>query len=109
MRLAGLVRIDLSATGSEVSAQKAFPLSLSASPNPFASATAFTVSGPLQKNVVLEIHDVTGRIIARPDIRATGRVAWNGADFHGRRVPAGEYFALLRSGSQRIALRMMKL
>jgi chitodextrinase len=49
---------------------------------------------------VMRVMDVTGRVIARVPLSGSGGIAlWSGASERGNRVPAGVYFAELRSGA----------
>jgi hypothetical protein len=79
-------------------------------PNPAYGQTVLSYALPQPGEATLEILDVTGRTIARLNAatNATGwnAVTWRGVDAWQRPVPAGTYFAVLRtsqdSATQRI-------
>jgi flagellar hook assembly protein FlgD len=72
-------------------------------PNPFGERTAFSFhlgqAGPAE----LLILDAAGRLVRRLAQRSfpagATHITWNGEDDHGRRVPAGVYFARLESAA----------
>ena len=82
-------------------------------PNPFRTETTIsfevTVTGP----VTLTIHDSAGRRIRSltEGTRPAGhyREDWDGADDHGRSVPAGVYWARLGSSGQSSNLRIVRI
>jgi hypothetical protein len=78
------------------------PLALGpARPNPFAGSTEITFSLPKAAAVRLVVFDVAGRAVRTLVDGETGagihRTAWNGTDDRGRPVPAGTYYARIRT------------
>jgi hypothetical protein len=66
--------------------------SLTVAPNPFSAWTTISLGGRISGSAVpLTIVDVTGRAVKRLET-ATGRIAWDGTDTAGRRLPSGVYF-----------------
>ena len=96
-------------------ATKAGPaLGLTTYPNPFRMAAqgqvtlAFTAQGEAH----LRIVDRCLHLIRHWDAQAalaTGRVAWDGRDDSGARVPPGLYIALLDQGPSRLACKITVL
>jgi hypothetical protein len=84
----------------------AWPVSASVEnlPNPFSRSTELVIRAgfPLEGRLLL-ISNGAGQLVrSLPlDSRAAGRVVltWDGADDHGRRLPAGTYFYRLSGGS----------
>jgi subtilisin family serine protease len=70
-------------------------------PNPFNPSTALAYRLPEASHVVLQIHDVRGRLVRTLVRRAqdTGRhvLAWNGRDEAGRGLPSGVYLVHVRA------------
>lgn len=91
------------------------PLRLSASPNPFKTSMnlAFQLERPAI--VTLTILDVSGRIVRRLVNDAMSldsgelRIAWDGADDHGRSVPTGLYLARLQVAGQQATVRVLRI
>jgi len=71
-----------------------------AGPNPSDGRTSLRFSTPAQADVQLVIYDVRGRLVRSltegPRGIGSHIVEWDGRDRHGRSVPAGTYFGLLR-------------
>jgi hypothetical protein len=68
-------------------------------PNPFYGKTTLKIMGNpiLPRNMVIKIHDISGRLIASIPIEiyrysSSTTVIWNGRDDTGKRMPAGIYF-----------------
>jgi len=77
-------------------------ISLSATPNPFTSATSVAVALPREDDVSLSVYDIRGRVMKT---LASGRheagiyaIEWDGRDLHGRRAAPGVYFLRLAAG-----------
>lgn len=72
-------------------------------PQPISSEAEIAYRLPVASRVELRIHDVAGRLVRNliPDrLEEAGehRIAWDGRDDRGRRLPAGVYYAALRAG-----------
>ncbi len=82
-------------------------------PNPSRGSTALSVIVPAAGRVRLEIVDVTGRHVRMlvDGIKAAGRLdfSWDGRDELNRPVPAGVYFARLKTSTQAESRRFVKL
>ncbi len=81
---------------------------VSAAPNPFSTATTFTLvrsrAGPLT------IYDATGRLVwdyLIPGHSSPVSVTWNGTDRFGNRLPAGVYFVKFRAETNHAVARMI--
>ncbi|MBM3317417.1 MAG: hypothetical protein FJY75_06150 [Candidatus Eisenbacteria bacterium] len=85
-------------------------LEIGPNPAPGRTALGFRMAGP--GDAAVEIIDASGRLVAAlrrgPAAAGAHSVRWTGADDSGSPVPAGVYFALLRTASgrsvQRVAL-----
>jgi hypothetical protein len=81
-------------------------LALGASPNPFNSSTRLTFSLARSGNALLDVFDVTGRLVERSSLgrRAAGdhAILWNAPS-----LPSGIYFARLQAGSQNATTRLL--
>ncbi len=81
---------------------------LSAYPNPFAESMTFVISGMPMGDVIIEIFDLAGRLVASPRLSTPGEVRtlqWNGQN-----IPAGIYIArICLQGSVDIIQRIVKL
>ncbi len=79
-------------------------------PNPFNPETALKYSLDRGGDVELVVFDVAGRrvrtLVAEPQAAGPHAATWHGVDDRGRTVPAGVYFARLRTGT---GLRTTKL
>lgn len=86
---------------------------LPAQPNPFSNQV--TIAFRLENTVAarLTIHDITGRLVRTLVSGTVPRgghvVSWSGRDSAGRRLPAGTYFAQLRSDGLAETARMVLL
>jgi hypothetical protein len=80
--------------------------SLRSRPNPFRGRTEFEFALASPEAVSLRVVDVRGRVVARlvESSLAAGlhRAAWGGGD-----LPAGIYFALLRTASREEAVKIV--
>lgn len=84
-------------------------------PNPFTpgvSPTIFTFTLPAEARVRLTVYNLLGQQVAtlldEMRERGTHRVAWDGTDAKGDRVPAGAYWFKLEAG-ERNALRRLRV
>lgn len=79
-------------------------LSVRAEPNPARGRVALAVESDRAGELRAEIHDVSGRLVRRLDggWREAGaaRLAWDGADAAGARVPPGVYLVTVRGGER---------
>jgi flagellar hook assembly protein FlgD len=86
---------------------------LRAEPNPSQGAVSFAVEADAAGAQVLEVHDVTGRLVRRLSSgwqeSGARRVVWDGKDFTGSRVRAGVYLVTLRLGSRSTRARVAML
>ena len=91
------------------------PLRLSASPNPFKTSMNLVFQLERPSTVTLTIMDLSGRMVRRLVNHelslASGelRIAWDGADDHGRSVPTGLYLARLEAAGQSAAIRVLRI
>ncbi len=78
--------------------------------NPARRPVVIDWMGAAAMGVASEIHvfDATGRLVRTFPLgtRPGGTVTWDGRDAEGSRLPAGLYFARLRSGSVRVSARL---
>lgn len=90
-------------------------IALSASPNPFTTATNIYFSiGHSAKSIGLDIYDVSGRLVKHFDhamlhAPCAMQAVWDGTDNTGRRLPPGIYFAHLGSLSNVPAVKIVLL
>jgi hypothetical protein len=76
--------------------------SVSVSPNPFTKLTTFSFGiAQSAERIELKIYDAAGRLVW--DLRSTpyalrGSVVWDGTDHAGNKLPAGVFFAEIRTG-----------
>ena len=83
-------------------------------PNPFNPATTIRFDVPTASNVVIEIFNVLGQMIATSYDGFVGagshEVAWNGANEAGQSVSSGVYFARMRADNfaQTIKMSLLK-
>ena len=89
------------------------PLGLRAEPNPATGPVAFAVESDGAGEQWLEVHDPAGRLVRTLERgwRAPGarRVAWDGRDASGARVPSGVYLVTLGSGGRTVQIRVALL
>ncbi|MCK4512455.1 T9SS type A sorting domain-containing protein, partial [bacterium] len=70
-------------------------------PNPMSASTQFECSTANSEGAVVEVYDVSGRVVWRSAMSSgTDRavVTWDGRDDRGVRVPGGVYFLRLGNG-----------
>ncbi|MEZ4649611.1 MAG: FlgD immunoglobulin-like domain containing protein [Candidatus Eisenbacteria bacterium] len=83
------------------------------SPNPFRAATRIAWSLSSQGEVLLTVHDVTGRrvrtLVDGSAEAGAWTTEWNGEDESGRSVPAGVYWVRLRRGSATDDTKVVRL
>jgi hypothetical protein len=84
-----------------------------AGPNPFRSATQFTVSLAKESELSVRVVDATGRLVRElySGVRPSGTHAfdWDGGSQLGARATAGMYFVVVESGSQNAVRRVIRL
>ncbi len=87
-------------TDAGTAASRARPgeVSLSAFPNPFASATAVRFGLPGRADVTLAVYDALGREVARL-ADGPAEAGWHSASFDASRLPSGVYVVRLTAGS----------
>lgn len=83
-------------------------------PNPFNPSTTISFSLPGECSVLLEVYDVSGRLVARlidNDRLGVGAhdVEWNGRDASGRAAASGIYVCRLAVGKETISRKMVLL
>lgn len=82
-------------------------------PNPFNPETALQYSLDRGGDVELVVFDAAGRhvrtLVAEPQTAGPHTATWRGVDDRGRTVPAGVYFALLRTGAGVRTTKLMLL
>ncbi|NNE47824.1 MAG: T9SS type A sorting domain-containing protein [Rhodothermales bacterium] len=89
---------------------------LSIYPNPFSTTTTIEIVVPREieaGTATLSIYDVMGRAIRRFDIRSgvgtAQKLTWDGTASDSRRVAAGVYFIVLRTGKDTRTARVVRL
>ena len=84
-----------------------------AHPNPFNIETNFSYCIGDERDVSLQIIDITGRVVKQlvNTNQAPGyyQIKWNGADKYGRQISSGVYFIVLRSGNKIKSNKLMLL
>jgi len=84
-----------------------------ARPTPFVSSTTLEFSLAARGEAELKIFGVDGRVVRTLVQGEQGagvhRLAWDGRDDAGRRVPAGLYFARLTAGHERFTRTLIRL
>ncbi len=80
-------------------------------PNPFNPRTTIHFTLPAAQPAQLHVVDAAGRRVAQlcDELLTAGDHArtWNGTHQHGRKVPAGLYFAVLETGGARHAFKLV--
>jgi len=88
-------------------------LRLAATPNPVRGSASFRIDADRAGTHRLSIVDVQGRTVRTLDSSAhpsgARTVAWDGRDDSGRRVPAGQYVAVLRLENRTVETRFAVL
>ncbi len=78
-------------------------------PNPFKDKISFDFSDmPLNKQAILRIYDLRGRLLLDEKLGNIQSLTWNGTDRNGRNVPAGMYIYKVDDGSV-IAGKVLKI
>jgi len=84
-----------------------------ARPNPFTGGTALSLALPEAADVVVEIHDVAGRVVrtlvSAPMTAGVHEVTWDGRDDRGEDVASGVYFCHAEVGEWRDARKVVLL
>jgi hypothetical protein len=82
-------------------------------PNPFNPSTTIDYYLPEKSHVLLEVFDVSGRLVARlvDETVEPGRhdIEWNGLDRSGKEAGSGVYFYRLKAGKKTISRKMVLL
>jgi hypothetical protein len=82
-------------------------------PNPFSATTRISYSIPLDREVSLNVYDLTGRLVRvlvdGPSSLSPFTAAWDGKDFEGKDVPNGIYLYRLKSGEFKATKRLVLL
>ena len=82
-------------------------------PNPFHGGGTIEFAVPASKSVSLHLYDVQGRLVrefvSESPSPGTHRLAWNGQDDQGRKVPGGLYFVRLRFDGKALNLKIVGL
>ena len=73
---------------------------LNLGPNPFAPGAGLSLAIQDSPGTILEIQDLTGRIVARLLFPASGTLRWNGRDRTGRPCAAGLYLLSAKEGAE---------
>jgi FlgD Ig-like domain len=88
-------------------------LSLRAEPNPASGPVSFAIESDAAAVQRIVVFDLSGRVVRQlaEGWQASGghRVAWDGTDGAGARVPAGVYLVTLRAGARVIRTRVALL
>ena len=104
------------ATTTHFSSNQTIPkrLDLSANyPNPFNQETVFHLSIPetQHEKISLVIYNLRGQVVRKLVDRSyapgTHSVRWNGTDDFGRAATTGEYFCVLKAGTQRVVRKVV--
>ncbi|WP_456484750.1 C25 family cysteine peptidase [Desulfurobacterium sp.] len=84
-----------------------------ASPNPAFNSTNIRFALPSRMDISLDIYDITGRHIttlAKGTYKAGYyTVRWDGSDKNGKRLPAGLYIYMLKTGSRTLTRKLVLL
>jgi hypothetical protein len=80
-------------------------------PNPSRARAAIRYTLDAQRQTLLQVHDLTGRVVrtlcASSQKRGAYSVAWNGNDDHGRNLANGVYFVRLTAGDFRATEKLV--
>jgi hypothetical protein len=71
-------------------------------PNPFNSQTLIKVSGLSNGNNLIDIFDLTGRLVKSISTYGNASIIWDGTDYNNAQASTGIYFAKLRSNSSTV-------
>jgi flagellar hook assembly protein FlgD len=81
-------------------------------PNPARGPVSFPVSLPVAGPVRMEIHDVTGRLIASsssPLAAGVGVLSWDGRDTRDRTVSSGIYLVSIAAAGESRSFRVLRV
>lgn len=88
-------------------------LRLRAEPNPARGSVAFALESDVPGELVVEVHDVSGRLVRRWSgsglAGGVRRLRWDGTGSAGARAPAGIYLVTARSGDRSARTRVTLL
>jgi hypothetical protein len=89
-------------------------LDLQAGDNPFSRSVRLSWSLPRAEDSDLTIYDISGRLVrtllpSRKRAPGAGEQVWDGSDESGRAVPAGVYWARLRSAEGERSVKLLRL
>jgi len=80
-------------------------------PNPFNPSTSIRYELPVQSDVSLVVHDVTGKVVktiaAESQVAGRYEIQWHGQDDSGKMVATGMYFARIQAGSYSHVIKMI--
>jgi hypothetical protein len=80
-------------------------------PNPFSRRVAIRYTLDATRQTVLQIHDLTGRVVrtlcASSMKRGAYSMTWNGTDDRGRSLANGVYFVRLTAGDYRVTEKVV--
>jgi len=80
-------------------------------PNPFNPSTRIRYELPIESNVSLIVHNISGKIVKTivTESQSAGRyeIQWNGQDDTGNLVSTGMYFARIQAGSYSHVIKMI--
>lgn len=85
---------------------------LTASPNPFLTATDLRIEAPGRAPLSVNIYDASGRLVRRlysGTVSGDWTTRWDGADDSGRAVPAGLYFVRAAGGAFERVARIVRV
>ncbi|MCD4707120.1 MAG: endonuclease [Candidatus Sabulitectum sp.] len=87
-------------------------LSFRTSPNPFTSTATVSYGFAFNETVSLYIYDTNGRMVCTllddsPASAGTHQAVWTGTDQNGESIVPGIYFAVLKTPTDNLALRMV--
>ncbi len=82
-------------------------------PNPFTSATTFTLRTPTPLRVTISVYDVLGRRVALlyngQIVAGSETITWDGTDDAGRELSTGSYFVRASDGEHTAVRRITRL
>lgn len=88
-------------------------ISLTITPNPFIEETEIKYGKEHRaKDIVLEIYDISGRLLRQYDyttIRLSNKITWHGDDNFNKKLPAGTYFCVLKTGSDIFVKKIVRV
>ena len=78
------------------------PLEFVNYPNPFNSETLIRLNGMSNGNKIIDIFDLTGRLVKSIPVRSNASVLWDGTEANNNPAASGIYFAKLRGDASTI-------